>query len=124
MVVDLLGRGTAWLVWSSPLPADAGRPLAYVDLMGGVKPHLLVRVTNNLGAETALEYASSTEFYLADRAAGRPWASRLPFPVHVVRRVETIDRVGRNRFVTEYAYHHGYFDRVEREFRGFARVDQ
>ena len=41
---DLLGNGTACLVWSSPLPADARRPLRYIDLMGGTKPHLLVRV--------------------------------------------------------------------------------
>ena len=39
--VDLLGNGTACLVWSSPLPGDARRPLRYVDLMGGQKPHLL-----------------------------------------------------------------------------------
>src|SRR5262249_32388854 len=41
--LDLLGNGTACLVWSSPLPGDAGRSMRYVDLMGGWKPHLLVR---------------------------------------------------------------------------------
>jgi hypothetical protein len=30
---DLLGNGTACLVWSSPLPADSRRPLRYIDLM-------------------------------------------------------------------------------------------
>jgi len=50
-VTDLLGVGTACLVWSSPLPADADRPVRYVDLMGGSKPHLLVTSHNNLGAE-------------------------------------------------------------------------
>jgi RHS repeat-associated protein len=123
-VIDLLGTGTACLVWSSPLPADAGSPLLYVDLMGGRKPHLLVNVRNNLGAETRLSYAPSTRFYLEDRAAGRPWATRLPFPVHVVERVEVIDWIGRNRAVTRYAYHHGYFDGYEREFRGFGMVEQ
>jgi hypothetical protein len=34
------------------------------------------------------------------------------------------DRISGNRFETRRAYHHGYFDGVEREFRGFARVDQ
>ncbi|HEX7957954.1 MAG TPA: SpvB/TcaC N-terminal domain-containing protein, partial [Pyrinomonadaceae bacterium] len=122
--VDLLGNGTACLVWSSPLPGDAGRVLRYVDLMGGQKPHLLVGVVNNLGAETRVRYVASTKFYLADRAAGSPWITRLPFPVHVVERVESYDRVGRNRFVTRYAYHHGYFDGEEREFRGFGLVEQ
>lgn len=121
---DLMGNGTACLVWSSVLPGDARAPLRYVDLMGGQKPHLLVKAVNNLGAETHVTYAPSTRFYLADRAAGRPWITRLPFPVHVVERVETLDRISGNRFVTRYAYHHGYFDGTEREFRGFGMVEQ
>jgi RHS repeat-associated protein len=44
--------------------------------------------------------------------------------VHVVTRVETRDLISGNRFVTRSAYHHGYFDGIEREFRGFGRVDQ
>ncbi len=123
-VADFLGRGTACLVWSSPLPAHAQRPLRYVDLMRGRKPYLLTRVANNLGTETVIEYASSTRFYLADRAAGQPWLTPLPFPVHVVCRVETFDAVGRHRFVSTTSYHHGFYDGVEREFRGFGRVDQ
>ncbi len=123
-VADLLGTGTACLVWTSPLPRDAARPLRYVDLIGGPKPHLLVRSVNNLGAETTVRYAPSTRFSTADRLAGRPWTTRLPFPVQVVERVETVDRISGNRFVTRYAYHDGYFDGVEREFRGFGRVDQ
>ncbi len=122
-VTDLLGSGTACLVWSSPLPADASRPLRFVDLMGQ-KPHLLTTVKNNLGAETHITYAPSTSFYLADKEGGRPWITRLPFPVHVVEQVETLDRISGNRFVTRYAYHHGYFDGEEREFRGFAMVEQ
>lgn len=123
-VADLLGNGTACLVWSSPLPGNSGQPMQYVDLMGGQKPHLLMNSKNNLGAETRVEYAASTKFYLADKAAGKPWITRLPFPVHVVERVETYDRISRNRFVTRYAYHHGYFDGIEREFRGFGMVEQ
>lgn len=122
--VDLLGNGTACLVWSSSLPGDAGRQMRYVDLMGGQKPHLLVRTVNNLGVETRVQYASSTKFYLQDKRDGRPWITRLPFPVHAVERVETFDHVSRNRFVTRFAYHHGYFDGEEREFRGFGTVEQ
>src|SRR5690606_12353169 len=39
-------------------------------------------------------------------------------------RVETYDHISRNRFVSRYAYHHGYFDGAEREFRGFGMVEQ
>lgn len=122
--VDLLGNGTACLVWSSPLPADVRRPTRYIDLMGGQKPHLLVAAINNFGAETRVHYAPSTQFYLADKAAGRPWVTKLAFPVHVVERVETFDRISGNRFVTRYSYHHGFFDGVEREFKGFGLVEQ
>ena len=123
-VADLLGNGTACLVWSSSLPAESYAPLRYVDLMGSQKPHLMVRTRNNLGAETRLSYAPSTRFYLEDKLAGEPWITRLAFPVQVVERVEIYDWIGRSRFVTRYAYHHGYFDGEEREFRGFGMVEQ
>ncbi|GAB3959995.1 hypothetical protein GCM10027614_80710 [Micromonospora vulcania] len=122
--LDLFGNGTACLVWSSPLPADAGRPVRYLDLMGGQKPHLLVRARNNLGTETEIEYAPSTRYYLRDRAAGTPWVTRLPFPVHVVSRATVRDRWLGTSFTSTYSYHHGYFDGPEREFRGFGRVEQ
>jgi len=121
---DLLGNGTACLVWSSPLPGNARRVMRYIDLMGGQKPHLLIKTVNNMGAETVVEYAPSTKFYLQDKVAGTPWITKLPFPVHVVERVETRDYISGNRFVTSYAYHHGYFDGEEREFRGFGFVEQ
>lgn len=124
MPADLLGNGTACLVWSSPLSGDGRRPMRYVNLMGRQKPHLLVRTINNLGAETRVAYAPSTKFYLQDKRDGKPWITRLPFPVHVVEQVETRDRISGNRFVSRYAYHHGYFDGEEREFRGFGMVEQ
>ncbi len=123
-VVDLLGNGTACLVWSSPLASDASRQMRYVNLMGAHKPHLLVKIINNLGAETLVQYAPSTQFYLQDKRDGKHWLTRLPFPVHVVERIEAFDHVSRNRFVTRFAYHHGYFDGEEREFRGFGMVEQ
>src|SRR6185369_11603340 len=75
-------------------------------------------------AETRVEYAPSTKFYLLDKCGGRPWITRLPFPTHVVERVETYDHISRSRFVSSYAYHHGHFDGEEREFRGFGMVEQ
>jgi len=69
--VDLLGIGTVCLVWSSPLPGDSGR-MYYLDLVNGQKPHLLVKVVNNLGAETRVKYAPSTRFYLQDKQCQGP----------------------------------------------------
>ncbi|WP_313951702.1 SpvB/TcaC N-terminal domain-containing protein [Accumulibacter sp.] len=137
-VADLLGNGTACLVWNSHLPADASRPVCYIDLMAGrrangaevqahrhhEKPHLLIRVDNHLGASTDIEYTPSTRFYLQDQQAGTPWVTRLPFPVHCVSKVTVRDAWRKTEFSSSYSYHHGYFDGEEREFRGFGRVDQ
>ena len=122
--MDLLGTGTACLVWSSSLPGNFRRQMRYIDLMSRQKPYLLIGSKNNLGEQTRVHYVTSTKFYLVDKVKGKPWITRMPFPVHVVERVETYDWISRNRFVTRYAYHHGYFDGIEREFRGFGRVDQ
>jgi len=121
---DLFGNGTACLVWSSPQTGDARRQMRYIDLMGGQKPHLLIKSINNLGAETHVQYASSTKFYLADRMAGKPWITKLPFPVHCVEKVTVTDKWRKTAFSSTYSYHHGYFDGAEREFRGFGRVEQ
>jgi RHS repeat-associated protein len=123
-VFDLLGGGTAALVWTSSLPQDTTEPLRYVDLTGSVKPYLLTSMANNLGAATTLTYAPSTRFYLEDQAAGSPWLTRLPFPVHVVASVRIEEAVSRTSLLTSYTYHHGFYDPTEREFCGFARVDQ
>jgi hypothetical protein len=40
--VDLLGTGTTYVVWSSPLSADQRVPMKYIDLTNGVKPNLLI----------------------------------------------------------------------------------
>jgi RHS repeat-associated protein len=122
--LDLLGNGTACLLWSSALPGDARRAMRYIDLMGGQKPHLLIKTENNLGADTLIQYAPSTKFYLRDRLAGKPWLTRLPFPVHCVERVTVHDKWRDTLFTSSYSYHHGYYDGIEREFRGFGRVEQ
>lgn len=120
--VDLLGNGTTCLVWSTLCPL-AVPSLRYLDIIGGPKPHLLAKVVNNAGKETSIYYAPSTKFYLDDRQEGRSWPTRLPFPVYCVEKVDTVDRITGNRLVNKYRYHDGFYDGVEREFRGFAMVE-
>jgi len=123
-VLDLLGAGTACLVWSSPLSGEADRQFRYIDLAGGEKPHLLRTISNGLGARTELAYAPSTQFAIEDRTAGTPWATRLPFPVQVVERTVTRDLLAGTTFSSRYRYRHGFYDVAEREFRGFGLVEQ
>ena len=121
--LDLLGNGTSCLVWSTSLP-DATPVMRYVDFMQATKPYLLVKVVNNLGVESRVQYAPSTKFYLQDVENGTPWVTRLPFPVQCVERLEVIDHVTGNRFVSRYHFRHGFYDGLEREFRGFGMVEQ
>lgn len=121
-IVDFKGNGTSCIVWSSPLPGQA--PMRYIDLMGGVKPHIMAQQENGFGKKTKVTYKSSTQFYLDDKKQGKPWITKLPFPVQCVAKVEVEDTVAGLRFANEYSYHHGYYDHAEREFRGFGRVDQ
>lgn len=122
-VIDLYGKGTACLMWSTAADWAAPTKVLALELLPH-KPHLLASVIDGMGAETRLAWEPSTVQYLRDRAAGRPWITRLPFPVHVVTRVEQYDAVARRRFVQRYAYHHGYYDGIERELRGFAMVER
>lgn len=123
-VFDFLGTGTACIVWSTPVTNSSQNALYYIDLMASLKPHLLNKAENNMGRETIYTYAPSTKFYLEDAKKGTPWATKLPFPVHVVEKVTSLDHVRETRFVTRYSYHHGFYDGVEREFRGFGRVEK
>jgi RHS repeat-associated protein len=123
-VADLLGDGTACLVWASPLLRDRHAPIRYIKLMQGGKPYLLNAFDNGLGRTNSFAYTPSTAFYIADRRSGTPWATRLSFPVQCLTRVTTADAVTGWSNTTTYAYHHGYFDPAEREFRGFGKVEQ
>ncbi|HTN45700.1 MAG TPA: SpvB/TcaC N-terminal domain-containing protein [Flavipsychrobacter sp.] len=122
-VLDFLGNGTGCIVWSSPLPQHAKAPLQYIDLMGGKKPYLMRSYNNGMGKTVSVAYKSSTQFYLADKLAGNPWVTRLPFPVHCIENITTSDSVSETSFTQTYRYRHGYYDHEEREFRGFGYVE-
>jgi RHS repeat-associated protein len=139
--VDLLGCGTPCLVWASNLPGDLGAPLRYIDLHASTKPFLLKEAHNGIGGRTTWAWAPSTAWCIADRDAGLPWVTRLPFPVHLVAGTVTDEEpvhlvagtvtdeepelvITGTTLRTFYAYRDGHYDPVEREFRGFARVDQ
>lgn len=121
---DILGTGMSCLVWTSMLPNDEGRQLRYIDLMSGVKPYLMVGYANSFGRKVSFEYRPSTSYYLEDKANGEPWRTRLGFPVHCISKVETYDDVSDWRFVSSYRYRDGYYDHLEREFRGFGMCEQ
>ena len=124
-VIDLLGSGISSVLWTKDATSARQDHYLFLDLTGGSKPYLLNEMNNNMGAITKVGYKPSTTFYLDDEAlTGRRWRTPLPFPVQVVALVEVIDDVSKGKLTTEYRYHHGYWDGVEREFRGFGMVEQ
>ena len=118
---DVQGNGTNCLVFTEAHPSPRQW---YYDFCQRKKPYLLNKTVNNLGAETELSYESSTLFYLQDKEKGEPWQTSLPFPVQVVAKVETRDLISQTTLKQVYSYHHGYYDEVDREFRGFGRVER
>ncbi len=123
-VMDLLGKGTSCIVNITPQQPGFSTRIQYLELTSGIKPFLMESMDNNMGAVTSFFYKPSTEFYLKDKITGKSWVTKLPFPVHVVERVRIEDGPGGTSYETRYAYHHGYFDGNEREFRGFGMVEQ
>lgn len=119
---DVYGQGTACMIVSQEQPNAAHFVYDFCATEG--KPYLLQRVDNNAGAYTTTTYRSSTEYYLEDKANGLEWISKLPYPVHLVGSTTAVDEISNTSLTTSYQYHHGYYDPVEREFKGFARVDK
>ncbi|MGR9046872.1 MAG: SpvB/TcaC N-terminal domain-containing protein, partial [Gammaproteobacteria bacterium] len=124
-LVDMLGTGVAGVLWSQNALGSRRERFYFLDFTGGIKPYVLDRMDNHRGAQTRVTYRSSTGEYLRDQAQRETrWQTTLPFPVQVVSQVEVIDAFSRGRLVTEYRYHHGYWDGGEREYRGFGCVEQ
>jgi len=124
---DVFGRGMTSIVFTtlSPAPRHWACTLGAIDGVTGdvVKPYLLTRTDNGLGAVSHVTYVSSVRSYLEDKAAGRPWVTRLPFPVQVVARVDHVDEISRSLMVSRFRYHDGYYDIAERQFAGFGYVE-
>jgi RHS repeat-associated protein len=118
---DVYGNGTTCLVFSENHPQP--RHWCY-DFSQHQKPYLLNEINNNLGATTKITYCSSTKFYLEDKQNGKPWMTNLPFPVQVVEKTESLDLISDTKLVSSYTYHHGYYDGIEGEFRGFGLVER
>jgi RHS repeat-associated protein len=124
-LVDLLGNGISGILWSADASLPGRARMFFLDFTGGTKPYLLNEMDNHMGATTRVTYATSSAFYLQDeRSQQTRWRTALPFPVQVVARVEVEDDLSQSTLVTEYRYHHGYWDGLEREFRGFGMVEQ
>jgi len=121
---DLNGNGTTDLIYSDSSSDPRIQTVDIGDLIGCVPvPNLLINIDNGIGRKTTIEYATSTHFLLEDLMKGHDWPNPLPFPVNVVSKVVVNDGMG-NQYVTEFYYHDGYYEGMEKEFRGFSKVEK
>ncbi|WDG77605.1 SpvB/TcaC N-terminal domain-containing protein [Pseudomonas chlororaphis] len=115
---DLQGLGIASLVISHPHMSPTHWRLDFAK----AKPYLLTATNNNMGAKTTFSYRSSAQYWLDDKQANPQLTSALPVPIHTLAQVVTLDEITGNSVTQQYGYHHGVYDGVEREFRGFGLV--
>lgn len=114
LMADVNGNGSTDVVW-----LDAQGRVTALELFP-VRPNQLARVENGLGQVTEVTYTTSVQQMALD---GGAWAHPLPHPMLVVERVEQIGLLADVREVTTYRYRDGFYDGIEKRFRGFARVE-
>ncbi len=120
---DLNGSGTLGVLWSNVPDGPSRRGYVFLDLCGGVKPYLLTEIDNGIGTTTAISYRTSTEYALDAAAAGTPWRTFHPFPVHCVSGMRVSDAATGVTASTRYAYGPARYDSALRAFLGFGVVD-
>ena len=122
-IVDLLGTGTAGVLFQLPVLHPGACRQAFLDLTGGVKPYLLTDLAYGAATSTHISYRTSTEFARDDAAAGAPWPTYHPFPVQCVASAEVADHGAGTSASTTFAYHNARYDPGTRTFLGFGQVD-
>lgn len=127
-VADLQGLGCSSLVVTSSTHNTQLRPEHWrCDFVAGNKPYLLCASDNNMGAGGEVVYRSSAQEWLDEKALlpdPSQAVSELPFAMHLVSEQRQFDQITGNHLSQFFSYRHGYYDSVEREFRGFGLLLQ
>ncbi|WP_236607150.1 SpvB/TcaC N-terminal domain-containing protein [Sandaracinus amylolyticus] len=121
LFADMNGSGSQDPVW---VGAD-GR-VRFLELFP-VRPNLMSRLENGLGLVHEITYGTSVAHQAASET---PWRYTLPHAMQVVDRTDTWvtltggdDGEGLHE-VIESTYRDGFYDGIEKAFRGFARVER
>ncbi|MGH8421781.1 MAG: SpvB/TcaC N-terminal domain-containing protein, partial [Pseudomonas fluorescens] len=123
-IADLQGLGCSSLILTVPHMAPRHWRYDFV----AAKPYLVNATYNNMGTATGVTYRSSAQEWLDEKtgviAAGKPPVSHLPFAMHLVKQQTQLDEITGNRLTQGFTYRKGFYDSVEREFRGFGLLLQ
>lgn len=118
LFADMNGNGSNDVVW-----VEASGNVTYLELFPE-RPNLLSRIENGIGLVSEIRYSTS----IAERARdqGNGWDDALPNSMIVVKTVDSWARAPteelEQRDRQTYTYRSGYYDGVEKAFRGFADV--
>ena len=127
-VADLQGLGCSSLVMTSHTHTPALEPEHWrCDFVADNKPYLLCATDNNMGTAGEVVYRSSAQEWLDEKALLQDPSqavSEMPFPMHLVSEQRQLDQITGNHLSQLFSYRHGYYDGVEREFRGFGLLLQ
>ncbi|QOY69959.1 SpvB/TcaC N-terminal domain-containing protein [Pseudomonas sp. OST1909] len=123
-IVDVSGRGCPSLI----LTAAHQTPIHWRYDFFTHKPWLLMRTDNNMGAQASIKYRSSAQEWLDEKrellAKGQSAISQLPFALLLVSQQAQRDEITGNQLTQRVSYRQAYYDRVDREFRGFGLLLQ
>lgn len=113
LMADINGNGSTDIVW-----LDAEGQATALELFP-LRPNQLARVENSLGKITDITYTTSVQQMALDGG----WAYTLPHPMLIVERVDNVDLLSGITETATYRYRDGYYDGVEKRFRGYGRVE-
>ncbi|MEL6180701.1 MAG: toxin TcdB middle/N-terminal domain-containing protein, partial [Myxococcota bacterium] len=126
LYADMNANGSTDIVW-----IDGDGQVDYLELFP-VRPNLLNTIENGLGQVTRITYGSSVQHMARDGGLGA-WEYKLPHPMLVVDEVDKYealtggyDEQGQPwgvHEITQYRYHNGFYDGIEKQFRGYERVE-
>jgi RHS repeat-associated protein len=120
LFADMNGNGSDDVVWIS-----SDGHVQFLDLFP-VKPNLLARIENGIGMVQAIDYGTA----LSELARDGSWKTKPINAMNLVKRVDMwVTLTGSDggqglHDVTEYVYRDGYYDGVDKQFRGFAHVER
>ncbi len=123
LYADINGNGSDDIVW-----VQADGHMDYLELFP-VRPNLLSRIDNGIGFVQKVTYESAAQQMARAAAAGTPWDKVLSMATQLVAKTEswvtlTYDEdTGEGIKETKtYSYRDGFYDGLEKQYRGFADV--
>lgn len=112
---DMNGSGSTDVVW-----IDMSGKVTYLELFP-TRPNLLTMVDNGIGKTIALTYGTSTAHMRRDGGPSA-WHYRLPHPIATLDSIIVRDALTGTEQLHSFQYSDGFYDGVERQFRGFEQV--